>query len=110
MVSAECKDLIDKLLVVDPGQRLCGIEALKHPWFSKFAENAEVEEEEDLLCCEVIERLQEFKGGSTLKKAALNMLVKMSHSKELDHLGAEFKKIDTDGTGMISQEELATVF
>ena len=57
MVSAECKDLIDKLLVVDPGQRLCGIEALKHPWFSKFAENAEVEEEEDLLCCEVIERL-----------------------------------------------------
>ena len=32
--SAECKDLIDKLLVVDINQRLGGGEIKNHPWFA----------------------------------------------------------------------------
>lgn len=36
MVSPECKDLIQKLLVVDPRKRLSGPDAIKHPWFSKM--------------------------------------------------------------------------
>lgn len=95
---------------MDPKKRLTGTEALQHDYFKKFAENAEVNEEEDVLDLEVVERLKEFKGGSTLKKAALNIMVKLSHSKELDHLGAEFKKIDVDGTGMIEEDELALIF
>jgi len=31
-ISAEAKDLISKLLVVDPKKRLSGADALKHPW------------------------------------------------------------------------------
>ena len=52
----------------------------------------------------------EFKGESILKRAALNMLIKMSHTKELKELSNEFKKIDTDGTGIIDAEELRKVF
>lgn len=38
-VSEEAKDLIKKLLVVDPKARLSAEEALQHPWFAKIAEN-----------------------------------------------------------------------
>lgn len=33
-ISEEAKDLVKKLLVVDPNQRLSAQEALKHPWFN----------------------------------------------------------------------------
>ena len=32
-VSPNCKDLIEKLLVVDVKKRLTGQQALEHPWF-----------------------------------------------------------------------------
>lgn len=32
-MSADAKDLIQKLLVVDPRKRLTALEALDHPWF-----------------------------------------------------------------------------
>ena len=35
-ISPECKDLIKKLLVTDPDQRLSGQQAIAHPWFAKF--------------------------------------------------------------------------
>lgn len=36
MVSEEGKELIKKLLVVNPKMRITGEEALKDPWFNKF--------------------------------------------------------------------------
>ena len=35
-VSAECKDIISKLLVVNTKKRLTGHQALKHPWFTQL--------------------------------------------------------------------------
>ena len=45
-----------------------------------------------------------------LKKAALNMVIKMSDSSELDSLRREFVKIDKQGTGIIGEEGLHKVF
>ena len=73
-VSDECKDLISKLLVPDPTQRLSGSDALKHPWFKKFKpRTSSFKEDEDF----VNERLCNFKSGSSLKMAVMNVLVKM---------------------------------
>ena len=52
----------------------------------------------------------EFKGESILKRAALNMIVKMSSTKEVIELKDAFNKIDTDGTGIIDAAELRQVF
>lgn len=41
-----------------------------------------------------------------MKRAAINMMVKMSNEGETKHLTEQFKRLDTDGTGMISIEEL----
>ena len=54
-------------------------------------------------------RLMEFKGQSTLKRAAMNMLVQMISQEEVKDLRAQFEAIDTKGTGMIDMNELTDV-
>ena len=34
-LSADCRDLLDKIFVVDPKQRIKVAEIMKHPWFSQ---------------------------------------------------------------------------
>ena len=73
-ITPECKDLISKLLVHDPKQRLDCQKAINHPWFAEIGKKADEQIEVDP---EVMARIIEFKGQSTLKRAAMNMLVQM---------------------------------
>jgi Ca2+-binding EF-hand superfamily protein len=45
--------------------------------------------------------LKNYKGRSKLKKAAMNMLVKLLDKNQIESLEKEFKKYDKDGTGSI---------
>jgi calcium-dependent protein kinase len=36
-VSSEAKDLVSKLLLYNPDDRISAVDALNHPWLSKFA-------------------------------------------------------------------------
>ena len=83
-VTPECIDLIKKLLTVDRSKRISGDAALKHPWFVKCLKHNEGQS--TILDKDVIQKLKEFKGSSTLKKAALNVLVKMLNPKDLEGL------------------------
>jgi len=95
-------DLIKKLLVVDPKKRLSAKDALRHNWFSlTIAKSASISIDKD-----VVERLRDFKGVSKLKKAAMNMLVKMADQASIEQLREQFGKIDADGTGLINADEL----
>ena len=87
-VSDECKDLIRKLLTVDQTRRVDAPTALKHPWFKKCKKGvtAEVQQIDD----QVISRLRSFKGVSTFKKAAMNLLVKSFSGPEVADLKAQF--------------------
>ena len=55
---------------------------------------------------EVITRLGEYKGVSILKKAAMNMLVKMADQHSIEELRQDFVNIDKDRTGLINAQEL----
>ena len=100
-LSVECRDLISKLLVVDPKVRLTGIAALKHPFFKPALPSL------PSVSMKVIKRLKSFKGVSILKREALNMLIKMSAMEgEFEGLSQAFQKIDKDGSGLITQDEL----
>jgi Ca2+-binding EF-hand superfamily protein len=50
--------------------------------------------------------LKEYRGISKLKKEALNVLVKLCNQDMLTDLLGEFRKIDKDQTGQISNDEL----
>jgi Ca2+-binding EF-hand superfamily protein len=54
----------------------------------------------------VINRLRSFRGQSKLKKAAMNLLVKMADQKSIWDLREMFSQIDADKTGLINAEEL----
>lgn len=108
IVSDECKDLINRLLVVNVKKRFTGQQALNHPWFKKFQSQTAQEGDQKLggISDEVIKRLRSFKGVSTFKRAAMNLLVKTATEDEVRELRAQFQAIDTDGTGMIKASEL----
>ena len=63
----------------------------------------------DPISDEVIDRLRQFKGVSTFKKAAMNLLVKTLNEEEVSELRAQFQAIDQDGTGLIKASELSAV-
>lgn len=90
MVSEECKDLISKMLVRDPKKRLSAVQVLDHPWFMKFAQHQTVPDEVDRLDASCIERLRDYKAGSYFKRAAMNILVKLTQPEELTHLTKQF--------------------
>ncbi len=64
-------------------------------------------DQEQKLDPNLVNKLREFRGVSTLKKVALNILVKMtSDSAEVEKIRAQFQKIDSKMTGYITANEL----
>ena len=107
-VSDSCKDLIRKMICVDRKKRYTAQKCLEHPWFKEALGKKDDGPEggEENIDKEVIDRLKAFKGSSKLKKAALNVLVKMLGPKDIEKLSEQFQKIDTDNSGFIEISEL----
>ena len=105
-VSPEGIDLIKNMLQADTKKRYTAEQCLKHKWFtvaSELKDNAE----RDPLDSDVLNNLMDFKGNSALKKAAMNLLVKLLNPKEINSLRKQFEKIDEDQSGNVSTEELS---
>lgn len=102
--SEECVDLLKKMIVVDRRKRIKTTEILKHKWFNKIHANESALG--STMDAEVVKSLREFKGSTKLKKAAMNVLVKMLKPKDIEKLKEEFMKIDTDNSGFIEYQEL----
>ena len=65
-------------MVIDPRKRLTAGQALEHQWFKDIESNCKNHNHKAKdLSRDVLGRLGEFRGTSVLKKAAMNMLVKM---------------------------------
>ena len=104
-VSPTAKDLIQNLLVLDPEIRFSASDALAHPWLEQYDSRYTTP------TCEtfehkLVERLTLYRGVSHLKRAALNIMVKMNKEEDIQHITAQFQKMNKDGTGMITVEEL----
>ena len=93
------------MLNVDPMKRVTGSDALKHPWIMKYSK-VRSDEVQAKLNPHIISSLRQFRSVTGLKRAALNMLVKMISTTEIELLRQEFFKIDKDRTGLITVEEL----
>lgn len=76
--SEESKDLITKLLEVDPEKRYSAAQALQHPFFKTNLKKEEKVKTAAGLNVNTINRLRSFRGQSKLKRAAMTMMVKMA--------------------------------
>lgn len=88
-------------MTVDPKKRFSAQQAINHKWFKM--ENVE---QPSPLHVDIINKLRNFRGISKLRKAAMNIIVKLLDSSLMTELRSEFLKIDQENTGLITLDEL----
>jgi calcium-dependent protein kinase len=108
-ISNDAKDFVSSLLEINPKKRISAKQALKHPWFGLISEIKikSVVEEEEKLDSQTLASLQTYREVHRLRKAVLNVLVKMLKPKETFKYTEIFMRMDKDQTGSFSSEELA---
>lgn len=102
-ISPDAKDLIIKMLTMDPNMRPTAQECLKHTWFSKMRTN----DEEMNHQIETLNLLEAFQTKNNFQKAILLYYVTFFDLKEeRAKMLKLFKEFDVDHDGQISKEEI----
>lgn len=100
-ISPECKDLISKMLRPAP-IRLTAKQVLEHNWL----EMVHSQRVKELLPPVVTRRLKKFRKYQKVKQAALTYIATQLSEKELASLRKCFMKLDRNGDGVLSMEEI----
>lgn len=118
-VSPKAKDLITKLLKVNPKKRISGNNILKHPWFLmlKKEEPSNIQKisqsmkgsDSVLVDKNILTMLNSKKHLNKFKKEVLKVLINRLTHQDIVNLKETFNAIDTGKTGMITLQELMTV-
>ena len=106
-ISEDAKNLVTKLLQIDPAKRLSAAEALEDIWFKKninvnIISDAQNQTNFNLF----IQNISEFCAEQKLQQATLTFLVhNFAPKEELNELRKIFFAFDKNGDGKISKEE-----
>lgn len=101
-VSPSAKHLIRSLLVADPDLRYTADKALKHPWLSGWA-SPEIPLDLNTLS------LLNFNKAQRFRKAVLLCVASQCDEQDISRLRSYFMKIDQDGKGFISYQDLTVI-
>ncbi|KAJ8540828.1 hypothetical protein K7X08_001644 [Anisodus acutangulus] len=102
-ISASAKDLVRKMLTMDPRKRITADGVLEHPWLKKDGEASDKPIDSAVLL-----RLKQFRAMNKMKKLALKVIAENLSEEEIKGLKQMFNNMDTDGSGTITYEELKT--
>ncbi|KAK6802626.1 hypothetical protein RDI58_000408 [Solanum bulbocastanum] len=100
-ISSGAKDLVRKMLTVDPRQRLTAMQVLNHSWIKEDGEAPDTP-----LDNAVLHRLKQFRAMNKFKKVALRVIAGCLSEEDIMGLRQMFKNMDTDNSGTITLEEL----
>ncbi|CAK59936.1 unnamed protein product (macronuclear) [Paramecium tetraurelia] len=96
----QAKDLMMKMIIVDPKKRISMQEAFNHPWIQNIQQN----EIEDI---NLIKNLSQFTAQNKLKAAIFQFIsVQLVNKEESSKLFQTFKTLDQNGDGVLTKEEL----
>ena len=105
--SFEVKDLISKLLVIEPNKRLTANQALQHPWLNKTKSNIlyyNISKDEILKC---IQNILSYNIKSRYEEIVLAYIVhNLPQQKEIKTIIKLFKIINKKGDGKLDKKEL----
>eukprot|EP00808_Paulinella_micropora_P021448 g26978.t1 len=98
-ISVAARDLISRMLMKDPVDRLTAREVLAHPWMlGHLASNVPLNH--------VLDSLPELNGDFKLRKKLLHSLAEELTEEEVTELKVSFEKLDQNGDGFLSVAEL----
>ncbi|KAM0903623.1 hypothetical protein ACQ4PT_018537 [Festuca glaucescens] len=100
-ISDGAKDLVRKMLHINPKERLTAIQVLNHPWIKEDGDAPDTP-----LDNVVLDRMKQFVAMNQFKKAALRVIAGCLSEEEIKGLKEMFKNIDKDNSGTITLEEL----
>jgi calcium-dependent protein kinase len=100
-VSPEAIDLLKKLLVVNPENRLSADEALAHPWFIHSFPDIPMPISND-----VISSLRNYRVRSKLQSEAHAIIVKCLNISQIRHMKDTFMALDREKNGFLAFQEL----
>ncbi|OMJ65155.1 hypothetical protein SteCoe_39021 [Stentor coeruleus] len=101
LITKEAKDLISKMLVVHPGNRITIDKALSHKWFQIHSEN-----QKSNIPLHILNSLKQSKAHSKLWQEALKVIVRNLNSLQIQELKNAFTLIDKEKTGFITVKSL----
>mmetsp|Transcript_80209 Transcript_80209/g.146602 ORF Transcript_80209/g.146602 Transcript_80209/m.146602 type:complete len:514 (-) Transcript_80209:103-1644(-) len=105
-VSPQAKDLICKMCKLKVADRLNSAQALNDPW----TQNTKKLTREDSLTNEgstnLVKNLQKFTHVNRFQKEALNVMAHRLEDEQIKKLRESFLKLDADGNGMLTLNEL----
>ena len=106
-LSNSAKDLIKKLLIMDPKKRISAQDALNHPWFKEKKSRElfnRIKDESTLI--KMVNNLKNYKRDSIIQETALAYLVhNFPQMKDVVNACKLFNQIDVNGDGKINQQE-----
>jgi calcium-dependent protein kinase len=107
-ISKSCKDLIQKLLIMDPKKRISAQDALTHAWFkeNKSKELFNQIKDENALR-KLLSNLKSYRRDSIIQETALAYLVhNFPQMRDVVNACKLFNQIDINGDGKINKQEL----
>lgn len=104
-VSDDAKNLIRRLLELDPSARLTAEEALEHVWMKNLAPAAS----SSALQLNELCSMQTFVQQNRLQKATRYWIAQRMKDSEIQHLRDMFEAMDHDHDGMVTFEQLRRV-
>lgn len=106
-VSCEAKQFVVRLLTGNPDCRPTAREAQQDDWLQKYG-NMDVEGSK-ALSPDLVDNLLKFKDFSDMHRILLDVLSFALLPEQIHRLKAEFQKMDPDGVGEITLEELKEI-
>eukprot|EP00397_Hematodinium_sp_SG-2012_P012272 GEMP01012438.1.p1 GENE.GEMP01012438.1~~GEMP01012438.1.p1 ORF type:complete len:559 (+),score=119.71 GEMP01012438.1:429-2105(+) len=101
-ISLDAKDLVQRMLSIDPQKRFTAEDCLQHVWIQQLAPHAAKQP----LQSAVMEKMSYFASLNKLKKVALHAVAHTLDENQISALRKVFIRLDTNGDGLLSATEL----